>query len=354
LSENLTIVEYNNGKTGVLNDSTNTIVGIYDYVFHTSAYDDNENKRSVFVVVKDNLRGYISAETGEVIFEPQFLHAWIDDPESNLAACVNKDNKLGFVNVLTKETVIPFEFDYNKYADYVFHGGLCCVTKWQQDNEETGNTLKEGCIDIKGNEVIPVIFDYVEFFESDYIKVQKDGHYGLLDTLFNAVLPIEYDYIELYEDFSVAVELEGKYGYLERLPNGKYKIVLPIEYDNIDFNEQGIVATKDGIAKLYDNTGKKILNNFYCYDVEPLYEITDEVYAYDEEGDWVKKQETRKKSPYSTFYLSGYYGVIDTNFKLIIPAKYESVKYIGNGFFKCENSDYEFVIINSKGEIAGK
>jgi hypothetical protein len=325
LSDNLTVIEYNNGNSGILNDATKQIVGIYDRVFNTYAYDDNGNKRSVFVVVKNNLRGYISAETGEVIFEPQFLHAWIDDHENNLAACVNKDGKLGFVDVKTKQTIIPFQFDYNEYRDYVFHNGLCCVTK-----SEYG-------------------------FDAD-IDMEKKG---IIDTKGNLVLPIEYDYLQLYDEFSVKVGQNGKYGYFVRQSDTKFKAILLLEYDYLHFTEQGIVVCKDGVSQLLDSTATKVLRKFYFNDIEPLYEITDEIYTEneDEDGYCGKTQETRKKSGYLKYYISTYcYGVVDNNFKMIIPAKYDAIEYIGNGFFKCQlyvgrYNDPETVILNSKGEM---
>jgi hypothetical protein len=179
------------------------------------------------------------------------------------------------------------------------------------------------------------------------------------EQLYNIIFPVEYDYLQLYEDFSLELGLGEKYGYFERLPNGKYKVVLPIEYDYIAFEEEGIVAAKNGVPKLFDNSGKKVLSNLYLSNIEPLYEITDEVYTKDEDDNLVKTQEIRKKSIYSKFEtVTGSNGVVDNNFKLIIPALYDVIEYIGSGYFKCKNfidcSEMEIVILNSKGDIVGR
>lgn len=159
LSENLTVIEYKNGEIGILNNSTEKSVGRYDSVLRTFFLE--ESTHHARIVVKDDLRGYISAQTGDVIFKPQFRYAWIDDPESGLAACVNTDNKLGFVNIQTKEIAIPFQFDYNddlfspynryykervSILDFVFSNGICIFPN---------KNGKIGIIDKTGKEILP-------------------------------------------------------------------------------------------------------------------------------------------------------------------------------------------------------
>ena len=133
--------------------------GCFDYVF-----ESKDKKSKSAVVVKDVKRGYISKETGEVIFEPQFKFAWVDNGVNDLAACVNEEDKLGFVNIKTKEIAIPFQFDYdaielNSYIygyqwdfancnfDFVFSNGWCLVP---------GVGGKLGLINESGEIVLPI------------------------------------------------------------------------------------------------------------------------------------------------------------------------------------------------------
>lgn len=81
----------------VIDGSTGKVAGHYDRVMPD--YLDQDVLAAV--VVKDGLRGYISARTGEVIFEPQFRYAWVDGGNT-LAACVNAEGKMGFVKMITQ------------------------------------------------------------------------------------------------------------------------------------------------------------------------------------------------------------------------------------------------------------
>jgi hypothetical protein len=407
LTDNLTAVEYNNNEIGILNNTTGKVAGRYDRVLHTFLPD--ESAHSIRIVVKDNLRGYISAQTGEVIFEPQFLYAWVDDPESGLAACVNKDHKLGFVNVKTKEVAIPFQFDFDEdhfapksysysegdyvrlsILDFVFSNGLCIIP---------GKNGKIGMIDTTGKALLPAVYadiinwrdantpniilkkradknsdyDYVygvcdrnfkmilpfeyNHFEKQWeyenyndwnIKMQnyvvsKDGKYGILDTLFMEILPLKYDHIVAQKN-SYLVEIDSKYGVLDSI----FKIVLPVEFDWIrstnigdDYDNDLYIAKKDYVQKLYDAKGR-LLNDFYVEKRESEYNEKDE---YVEKSAFEPVFEPNKTtlSAYVKYYLDGNYGIIDGMQRVVIPAKYNKIEYLGNGNFSCTEGDYSFL-----------
>jgi hypothetical protein len=145
------------------------------------------------VVSKDGLRGYISAKTGEVIAEPQYKYAWINGENSYLAANIDTLGKLGFIDIRTGKTIILHKFDCyvgdeDSYFEYVFHDNLCTVRNYDG---------KYGFIDTLGNEVLPMLYDEIDYrMNNGFIKVTNDEYVGLLD--FNTketVLSIEYDYI---------------------------------------------------------------------------------------------------------------------------------------------------------------
>jgi hypothetical protein len=339
---------------------------------------------------KDGKRGYISAETGEEVVKPIYKRAWIDDIETGLAACVNRDNKLGFINAQTGETVIPFQFDFDedcntgRYGqpvfDYVFCNGICIVPgeggllgmidktgklllpieyvdiiNWRDKN--TPNIILKkyagansdyqyiyGVCDRNFNMIVPFeynefnkIIDYDENYDihlRNYI-VKKDDKYGILDTLFNVVLPIKYNSITAsYESNSYIVELNGRYGIIDN----NFRTVLPVEYDWIGAQSSNYVVKKNYIQKLYDEKGK-VINDFYIED--------------DSESDEnvlqpVFEPEQSKLTVYIQYYLDGYYGIIDVNKNVVIPSKYDKIKYLGNGNFACTRYGYSGIIKDNK------
>jgi hypothetical protein len=361
-------------------------------VFENSGVFSTEWNRpsSLYVFNKDGKRGYISAETGKEVVKPIYKRAWIDDIETDLAACVNGDNKLGFINAKTGETVIPFQFDFDEYCnkgrdgqpvfDYVFCNGICIVpgeegllgmidktgklllpieyvdiVNWRDRNtpniilkkyagEDSDSEYIYGVCDRNFNMIVP--FEYNEFkknidYDDNYdvhlrnYIVRKDGKYGILDTLFNVVLPIKYNSItEPYESNSYIVELNDRYGVID----SNFRTVLPVEYDWIGAQSGYYIAKKDYVQKLCDERGK-IINDFYIEDdgesdkdvLQPVFE-----------------PEQNKLTAYIQYYLDGYYGIIDANKNVVIPAKYDSIKYLGNGNFACKQEGYSCIIKDNK------
>jgi hypothetical protein len=341
---------------------------------------------SFYVFNKDGKRGYISAETGKEVVKPIYKRAWIDDMETGLAACVNGDYKLGFINAKTGETVIPFQFDFDvdyntgRYDqpvfDYVFCNGICIVPgeggklgmidktgklllpieyvdiiNWRDKNtpniilkkyadEDSDYEYIYGVCDRNFNMIVP--FEYNEFKKNidydvhlkNYI-VKKDGKYGILDTLFNLILPIKYNSITLpYESNFYIVELNDKYGVID----SNFRMVLPVEYDWIGTQLSNYIAKKDDVQKLYDERGK-IINDFY---IEDDGESDEDVFQS------VFEPEQSKLTAYIQYYLDGYYGIIDVNKNVVIPAKYDRIKYLGNGNFACKQNGYSFIIKDKK------
>ncbi|MDR2512163.1 MAG: WG repeat-containing protein [Bacteroidales bacterium] len=202
VSDYLSVVEFNNGKCLIKNESTENIVGEkYDHVFNTFRWDGD-----VVVVVKDGLRGYISAETGEILVEPQYQRAWINGGDTYLAACIDTAGKLGFIDVRNGKTVIQHKFDCyiveNPYFEYIFRDNLCIIK-----NED----LKCGIIDTLGNIVLPMLYDEVEYgMNNGFIRVSNDDYTGLLDyETKNIVIPIEYD--DIHFDYSFDYDDESEY-----------------------------------------------------------------------------------------------------------------------------------------------
>lgn len=368
----------------------------FDYVF-----ESKDKKSKSAVVVKDLKRGYISKETGEVIFEPQFKFAWVDNGVNDLAACVNEEDKLGFVNIKTKEIAIPFQFDYdaielNSYIygyqwnfancnfDFVFSNGWCLVP---------GEGGKLGLINESGEIVLPIKYyniinwkdknspniilvtkkegeeKYIyEICDRNFKKVSphnyeniskvisytddgminckgymvcQNSKWGIIDSSYNQVVPYKYDEIKGVEDNDNAfiVKKGAKYGVI----NFMGEVIIPIKYDLIETD--------------YDYYRfREILRYYVVQNYIPM--------LFDEKGVLLNDFYMRKPRPYVQssgfkvlpepfdkgaseyiqYSLYGLKGVVDGNKRVIIPPKYTEIEYLGHGNFSCFFCDEQYLI----------
>lgn len=137
---------------------------------------------------KDGRRGFLNVNTGRVVIDGQYRHAW--HFSEGLAAVVGDNGKVGFVNY-DNELVVPMMFEYVEGYDYLFVRGNCIL--------KDGETGKYGVIDTLGNVVLPMEYDNI--FEAsewdDTWYVRKDGKCGLLGSDMSFIFPVEYDNIDV-------------------------------------------------------------------------------------------------------------------------------------------------------------
>lgn len=389
----VSIVTYNNGKYGVRNDSTGKIIGHFDDVMPYYSPDDIETNS--LVIVKNNLRGYVSAKTGEMLFEPQFRYAWIDNAENNLAACVNCDLKMGFVNVMTGEIAIPFQYELEEdiflpngdpIFDFVFHNGICIIP---------GKNGKLGLIDETGKQLLPAIFsDIIDWREESHVIILEkndeeeyvynafdrtlnveypfeynvlykcdfdnekptyiastNDKYGILDQSLKEILSFKFDHIvDTYYNEAYIVKENGKYGVMSK----SFDILIPIEYERIneiyigkDKCLYGYVADINYTEKLFDSEGM-LLSDFNVDTCEE-YDSKLEYYIKKPGLEVLPDPLNGKDSPYIKYLLNNCWGVIDSRTqRVIVPAKYYKVEYLGRGNFACILGDKTSFITDNK------
>lgn len=214
------------------------------------------NGDSLTVYALPHRRGYINANTGEVVIdalENTYEKGWVF---SEGMAAVMKDGKVGFINV-DNEVVISFRFDYsekNTIYDfgYVFHDGYCLMT------DVDGNL---GLIDTLGNWVVTPVYDEIWELEPEGFRiVLKDEYYGVLDSLGREVYPAEYRYSRIDSNGVVLVK-DGRMWKMDFDGN----IVQPFLYDNIIY-----LKCRDGYI---DDDVNYLLADYVKYEVMDLYGI---------------------------------------------------------------------------------
>ena len=136
---------------------------------------------------KDGRRGYLNVNTGRIVINGQYEHAW--HFSEGLAAVVADNGKVGFINY-ENEMVIPAVYDYVVDYDYLFKDGMCILPD--------GQTHRYGAINMQGELKLPM--EYARIFkaygESTWY-IRKDGKCGLADADMNIIFEPVYDNISL-------------------------------------------------------------------------------------------------------------------------------------------------------------
>ena len=107
--------------------------------------------------------------------------------------------------------------------------------------KETGDKVRYGLIDIKGNVVLEPQYDRLDAINDhpNLVMVRKNGKYGVLDRQGKLILEPVYDTINTFSPELLEVTLKGKVG----LTDNNGKMVIEPRFDNISRNYSGIKRT---------------------------------------------------------------------------------------------------------------
>ena len=181
-------------------------------------------------------------------------------------ARVEKEDKLGCINTKGEE-VIPCRYDgINGFSE-----GFARVEK----------NNKYGFINTKGEEVIPCRYDVANDFSEGLALAVMDGKFGFINTKGEEVIPCKYDYAENFSEGLAIVGKEGKLGYI----NTNAKEVVPCIYDYADVFTEGFAKVEKGGKWGFINTkGEEIIPCRYDYVMTNFSEGTAEVVKNDKWG----------------------------------------------------------------------
>ena len=345
LTDNLNTRILKNGRVEIYNKKLDKVVGCYDMVFAqdygSSICEMLMNSSMGSVLVRDEgLYGFIDPVTGEVMMEPQFIMAWDSDPISGLAACLNDELKLGFVNIETKQVAIPFQFEIDstyldpgwckgyRYFDFVFRNGLSLVP---------GPNGKVGIINEAGEIVVPIEYDEIEI--KDYGELSHSWEELWYSETMSSVVQRDYRDDYCFDKPVILMKKDSsgvaRYGVFDK--NGVINI--PVEYDQIAFSDSDdkvlLFCQKDGIVRGVDKDGN--FSKDFCF-------LED--YTYEHGGVSVLMDPEEKASPYIMYKTLNGFAVMDTDFRIVIePNGYWNIQYLGYGLFACEGNDAPGVIL---------
>ena len=247
---------------------------------------------------KDGKRGFLNVNTGKVVIDGQYEHAW--HFSEGLAAVVADNGKVGFINY-DNEMVIPAVYDYVVDYDYMFEDGVCILVD--------GQTKQYGAINRQGDMKLPMEYsDILKGAGESTWYIVKDYKWGLVDADMNIIFE-------------------------------------PI-YDNIrsNSNERNAYLTLNGVKQLVSYDGEVLLP-FVINETWPLKYM---VKYHDDAADEYELH------PYLVEVMVDYncYGVMDSRTgKMVIPAVYTDIDMISKDLIMAEvdNNEEDNVIFTTAG-----
>ncbi|MBD1367534.1 WG repeat-containing protein [Mucilaginibacter sp. ZT4R22] len=257
----------------------------------------------------------------------------------------NKNKKGGVFNLQGKQ-IVPFEYDPGFIMQYRIGFGV-------KKNQKKGIVSKDGAVLVQ-----PIYDDVDPFYETamnDLVKVRLGEKYGIVNLKGQTVIPVEFDWIGEEKGLLKVVTADKRFGLYEKTG----KVVIPADYKwiidsdtensnviilkkaNNTYNflnkntqqallkesvsSYGYVNTQDGLYNPFSSGGKLLLLlKAKSGKVGMLNEITgalDVPMIYD---DIIQRFEGGKHTYYSV-RKGQKYGLIDDANKVVIPLLYDAI-----------------------------
>lgn len=209
-----------------------------------SECDDDEENESVLrlkEIEKDGKSGAIN-DKGEIVITPLFDKVWANS--EGTPVMVSLDKKKGYID-LQGNIVIELKYDY-KDAMTFDSCGLAAVAvndKW-------------GFIDQKGDFVVSPQFDNVYSFRNGFAPVILNHKWGYIDSKGKLVISPQFNSGSgFYKDGLAIVWIDKKCGYI----NTSGTFVIKPEYTDANGFQNGLAAVKKGRKCGYINQNGEIV-----------------------------------------------------------------------------------------------
>ncbi len=209
-----------------------------------------------------------------------------------------------------------------KFVDK-FHGDYCIVGR---DND------KMGLIDRTGREILPCIYQEVNYPSDDRIRVNVNGLYGFADTDGNIVIQPQYRATSTFNEglAVVAVDIDSNacfYGYIDT--KGSFVIPAKYQYANYFLNGYAVVQDYERFG-IIDRRGREVVPIKYEF-ITPV----------DANGNYVVR-DLDGSEKLAMFSIQGN--------KQLTPYRYEDFTFYSEGLYvtRVDANTYEFLDIKGK------
>lgn len=257
--------------------------------------------------------------SGQKVLERRYPH--LELGEGIIVFADDRDGKTWYGGIMELSGRIIKEALYESYVPGIEYGCVVVVSsgKW-------------GCIDTRGNVVIPLIYEYVEPLSQSLFHVRTGEKIGIVNRDNRTIVPIEYDEINKYGSYFV-VGIGDTYSRLYGIIDFTGHIILPCiytSYKNIysaeEFDILRFTSSKDGDVAYRSDSGLLSHNKY------------DRIIGYSE--GLIKIRE------------NGLYGFMDEYLNEVIPCQFSSASPFNEGHSLVHlDRDDKDAVINKKGDI---
>ena len=286
INDSSTIINLESGKE-VYTYTLKNINVLDNNVFFIKGETDEDN--STYIVINDN----------QVKFKTsKYKRVRVDDYNSNIAICINNDSTIEYVNLVTQKVindnpnndyyysegiVLEKSHDFSSNKDIYNIISASKVLGTFKDYEPEDNKFYNDALSVKlyegkfnyinlsGELLNDKSYDKVDgFTKSGYAIVSNDNNYGVINLKGKEIIPLSYNYLEQIDDsiFDILKDEKNelflfkdeneKYG----LINNKNKIKINSIYDKIEYitDKYPIILTSYQNDELLVNlsTGKEL------------------------------------------------------------------------------------------------
>ena len=197
------------------------------------------------------------------------------------------------------------------------------ITEYDDSDTSYTNHLKKGLIDLRGNIILPIIYDNIYCYR-DWMVVQKDNQWGLMNYAGEVLVPLENDsYNNGYSDYTKVIYFlkDAAYSYAYITATKKKVILKDIAYA-MNEDKGLLVMKKDSLFGVFNVFTNRL-------SVPCIYDYVSFVY-YPSEQEQVAIHVGKNKK----------YGVVSMEGKTLIPCIYDRIglwdQYKTPGFIKVE------------------
>lgn len=172
-------------------------------------------------------------------------------------------------------------------------------------------------------------FEELSSFSEGMAVVKKDGKRGFINTKGELAIPCQYDYVGSFSESWANVKKDDKWGFV----NTNGELVIPCQYDGTGSFSGGMARVEQDDKEGFININGELI--VQC-EYRQVYSFSEGLAAVQKDGKW---------------------GFINTKGQLVIPCQYiNAFDGFSEGLVpvdkKIEKSTYEYVFINTNGEVA--
>jgi WG containing repeat len=273
----------------------------FSFIAFSQPVNSFEDRNTGFIGFKN--------ENDEIIIPADKFQRWNrgNNREADMIM-VSKDGKWGFCD-LRGNIVIPLIYEK---LDFFYEGlALAAITKGQY-----------GYINRSGKVVIAFKYSNGNDFQEGWAPVQLGGKYGYIDKKGNTVLEHKYEYARPFKEGFASVAIGRSWGFIDRTG----KEICEIKYENVKSFSDGLAVVRVGESYGFINrSGKEI--------IEPRYDYMNSF-----------------KEGMATVIVGKKYSFIDRSGKQIIEPLYDVIADFNGGFARVKTG-YRWGFIDKKGKV---